>query len=574
MRGLLVVLLGVGALALFWRLSAWRNAVEARRSHNISPGDYVGPSSCAECHAQEYDRWSHHPHSRMNSNPAPQTVKADFANRRAKEPGGEALFETEGGAYYMSALRDGKRVRRFRVTRVVGSRFMQFFIGKQVEGPEPREHALYRVEQKLPYGYDFGTQRWMPQSYFDPGPPEYNALGKANFDPYAASDPYPWSGSCMPCHNTLPYLLRLAAPGRFGFPDADLHVDLARWLDAFSTEMSSARAAVTTHPLSLPDTLRLGPDNLVTMGISCEACHFGARDHVKDNERLPVFGPQSDVLQVSPADRRTSAELSRKNPYAVNHICAQCHCAPIANYPCGGGSSNSGEALDFLMGACASQLKCTMCHDPHQARGAEGHDDQREVAVCVTCHAKYAAPEAAARHAGHPASAKVTCLDCHMPRITQGLMQAVRTHQIGSPTDSRMYATGQPNACNLCHLDKSVSWTAHAIFEKWGKRVGLEPSWAPAYGGNLERPVGEVWLESRSLAPRLVAVQAYARSPLARRSLPLLWNLLEDPVPCVRLYSLTALDRLLGTKLEADYDVTGTPEQLKKEVTALRAKYP
>jgi hypothetical protein len=41
-----------------------------------------------------------------------------------------------------------------------------------------------------------------------------------------------------------------------------------------------------------------------------------------------------------------------------------------------------------------------------------------------------------------------------MPYTSYGLLKAMRSHTISSPTVAESVQTGRPNACNLCHLDK------------------------------------------------------------------------------------------------------------------------
>jgi hypothetical protein len=42
-----------------------------------------------------------------------------------------------------------------------------------------------------------------------------------------------------------------------------------------------------------------------------------------------------------------------------------------------------------------------------------------------------------------------------MPYTTYGLLKTIRSHQISSPSVKATLDTGRPNACNLCHLDKT-----------------------------------------------------------------------------------------------------------------------
>jgi hypothetical protein len=126
-------------------------------------------------------------------------------------------------------------------------------------------------------------------------------------------------------------------------------------------------------------------------------------------------------------------------------------------------------------------MSCFSCHTMHQA-----NDDARPVGewandqlaphatgngACVPCHAKLApavgAASAVDSHTHHAANSEgSSCYNCHMPFTTYGLLKTIRSHQISSPSVQATLATGRPNACNLCHLDKTLAWTAQNL-ERW-----------------------------------------------------------------------------------------------------------
>jgi hypothetical protein len=98
--------------------------------------------------------------------------------------------------------------------------------------------------------------------------------------------------------------------------------------------------------------------------------------------------------------------------------------------------------------------------DTHQvAAGMDGNG------ACLQCHAAIGTNLPA--HTKHrPASTGSSCYNCHMPYTTYGLLRALRSHQISSPTAAASIDTGRPNACNSCHLDKTLAWTSDYL-EKW-----------------------------------------------------------------------------------------------------------
>jgi predicted CXXCH cytochrome family protein len=239
----------------------------------------------------------------------------------------------------------------------------------------------------------------------------------------------------------------------------------------------------------------------------------------------------------------------------LNTICAQCHSTPSPRWPSGAATRNASEALDFAGSACAVRARCVDCHDPHVAGPGAGAPDQPEqVAACVGCHQPLAAPDAARAHGRHD-PAQVSCLDCHMPKIVQGVSEAVRSHRIGPPVDRGMLAAGAVNACNLCHLDRSITWTLFHLAQDFGRPLYAKAAWASAYDGRPGDPLGPIWLRSDDRARRLAAASAYARSPLGAAALGRLVAGLDHSVAFDRMWMLFAIEAVLGRPLgRAEYD--------------------
>ncbi len=533
---------------------------------NIHRRDYVGPEVCGSCHKEKYEAWRDHPHSAMNADATPGSVVGDFSGRRLAYGDGEVEFDRRDGHYTMTLLRRGELVRRFRVTRTVGSRLIQMYMGVQTEGPEPATDAVaYSAETKLPFAWWVRRKEWFPETYDElPPTPEYDAQGQVtkayDFVNRRGEGSHNWKANCIRCHNTYPYALRLRPGRRAGFPRADLRVT----------------KKLPPAPTDSNNWAIIEPNELITLGISCESCHFGGREHA-EADRPIRFLPSGEGLHFPKATPALIRE-ARDSPYVINGICRQCHSAvtPRPNYPDGSAIWGSREALDMDGGACVESIRCTDCHDPHQA-GPDtggGPDDPHHLRACVGCHPRYQDPKAAARHAGHPLDAEVSCLDCHMPRLVHGLQDIVRTHRISSPTDPRMYGTGAPNACNLCHLDKSVLWTLAQLKRTWGVDLPPDESWKPWYGGSLKGPAALRWLRHKLPIVRLVAADAFARSKRwGPAALPSVLGILEDVRPPNRLLGQLAVERILGRRLTpSEYSAYAPPAVRARQVAALRKR--
>jgi predicted CXXCH cytochrome family protein len=212
----------------------------------------------------------------------------------------------------------------------------------------------------------------------------------------------------------------------------------------------------------------------------------------------------------------------------------------------GGSHINSGEARDFLLGACSGSMSCTRCHDPH------GAGDERALralatpagnAVCTDCHRELLGRDALRAHAHHdPAGPAGSCVVCHMPRKNMGLDGTLtRYHRIGSPTDPARVLGDRPLECALCHSDRSVGDLVDAM-EKWWPvrypRQRLEELY-----GSLGANVIRATLERGKAHEQAVAIGVLGE----RRALdaaPLVARQLANEYPLVREWAKRALDSM------------------------------
>src|SRR5579862_2223162 len=173
---------------------------------NILREDYVGPDTCGKCHKENHFSWKQHPHSRMNMMADEQSVLGDFSGGSLSYADGEVFFRRQEGEFRMEYARQGKRVRTYKVTRTIGWRYLQEYVGVQIQGPEPAGDLLYTEETRLKFGYVLKDKRWLPQSYLDSpcDEAEYREDGRARYDPFEP-ERNPFNTRCIHCHNTYPY---------------------------------------------------------------------------------------------------------------------------------------------------------------------------------------------------------------------------------------------------------------------------------------------------------------------------------------------------------------------------------
>lgn len=236
---------------------------------------------------------------------------------------------------------------------------------------------------------------------------------------------------------------------------------------------------------------------------------------------------------------------------------------------------NSTEYSDALKGKCYSELTCIHCHDPHKPTGTQwSKSPEQDDVSCLKCHSNFNQPTARQQHTHHaPASSGDRCMNCHMPHINEGMQDVVRTHTIFSPTQADMIQQNQPNACNLCHLDKPIDWKLDQLKTWYGRTYDEQPI-AKNYpkrgsAGGLR------WLTQDHPATRLVAASAMARQG-TKWAIPGILEMLDDEYVMNRHFSQLALEKLLDKKLNEEFgywyyatkDERSDPiERIRKSIT-------
>jgi predicted CXXCH cytochrome family protein len=527
--------------------------------------DYVGSERCASCHAEIHAVWASSPMHQMTRLPGEARIRAPFDGSRFQFKEDSARFTQQGGERYVDIASPRFGDHRYRVTRVIGGRYREDFAGVEVDAGAGRATDLELI---LPVSYVFETASFRLKGYsvLVGERPGLRAGGV-------------WNQTCIFCHNTVPYfdavwgaLYGPGAPGYQGTVVDKILPSDRRWQFEVG-EPAALHAAIAAEVTAVGGTpppegappraalghgirelrARFGGSHLVEVGIGCEACHGGGREHAANPRLRPTFEPQTAFLTARPP---AGAAPSRAEQ--INRVCARCHQVLFTHYPFtwegglrksdapGGSSITSGEGRDFLLGGCARAMACTACHDPHGEDKRAALDRLATVAgntVCTGCHAPLAAPAALRAHAHHdPAGAGASCVGCHMPRKNMGLGYALtRYHRIGRPNDRTRVERDRPIECALCHADKTVAALVDTM-ERWWGRGYDRGALRELYGSLDVRPL------EATLARGKAHEQATALGALAaagqRGAVPAVARQLSHPYPLVRHYARRALAAL------------------------------
>jgi len=554
----------------------------ARRPRPSRDGGFVSSDACRACHPSEYASWHRSYHRSMTQVVTPETLLADWQGSVSVN-GLDYRLEREGDQYWVDMvdpeygavepslgnasasewrlLRGPNRTRRVRrrVLLSTGSHNQQVYW--MAAGDDRKLYAL-------PFTWLVAERRFIPyeDSFLAPEPEaEYTVV---------------WNEQCIKCHATGGQP-RLA-------PDGE-HFDTA----------------------------------VGELGIGCEACHGPAERHVQANrpawrryllyltgdddptivqpERLPaaraveVCGQCHGVL--GDASERLSAEWWRsgfgyragEELQATRRLVVRPAGPPVRDWLgdpehagrqffdsftwADGQIRTSGRDYNGLAASpCAGggELTCLSCHSMHESEPDDQLAAQRDGdQACLQCHTRYAAD--LERHTHHaPASSGSRCYNCHNPYTTYGLFKAIRSHTFGrSPSVSEDLEVGRPNACNLCHLDRTLAWTQERLASWYGAApVEIPPE-------HRERSAALLWLLRGDAGQRALlawhagwapALEASGRDWIA----PFLAELLVDDYAAVRFIAARSLKRLPGFEdLDADF-VADPRERAERREEVLR----
>ena len=426
---------------------------------------HIGSDACRKCHPRNHATWHASYHRTMTQLATDESVIGDFDDNKVRtEFDGQVYHLTrQNGRFFVEMENpglqpvDSKPIVKRPIVMTTGSHHMQVYwypMGRS------------RILSQLPLTWLKSEQRWIPRGMEFLAPTEHHV---------ATHHSGLWNTACINCHSTH----------------------------------GSARV----DPSNRMDT------QAVEFGISCEACHGPGESHVAAHRQETVDEDYEDWI-VDPAKLtpkrsaqvcgrchsvsfpRDYVETGRINDYGLGYrpgddlhatrfvarvneesaqYAVQMHVMPHASdyeawatqsFWSDGMVRISGREYNGLIESACYQrgaMSCTTCHVMHlpedDPRPLEewandqlklhGHDDQS----CLQCHDANEFENS--EHTHHSIESDGSrCMNCHMPYTTYGLMKAIRSHTITSPRTSESVQAGRPNACNLCHLDRTLDWSA------------------------------------------------------------------------------------------------------------------
>jgi predicted CXXCH cytochrome family protein len=527
-----IATLGIAAVIAVTVL-AMRPAYRGTRTGHADE-DYISSKNCVVCHAEHYASWARTYHSRMTQEARAESVQGDFErNNMFEYLGVRARMEKREGKFWMTlAFADG-HTQAYEIVRTVGSRRIEQYV--------TRQNGQYT---RLPLAYDLINRRWMSLngSFFYPD--------GDNFFQHQTT----WDGNCVFCHNVKAQP-NLDTGRRFNTEVAELGIACGACHGPAAAHAEEAGSPVTrmmwrwskTASTDIVQPLKLAPERSLMV---CGHCHgqrvpepMGRIQEILT--RGDPFNAGDDLSRFyRPVTRETVIERKDKdghdNPYSFASRFWADGSPRLTAYEYQGIT----RSKCFTAGEPGNRINCLTCHTMHSGdpRGMIT-DENRTNQPCLACHRQYAAAEALTRHTGHKSdSIGSECYTCHMPRVVYGVMTFHPTHDISNPQPQLTATASVPNACNLCHLDRSVNWAIRESKRLW-------PDWyravEPSPDAQFEMAEGPRMLFAGDALTRALAAEAMGgdgmMKPDPQWAGPFLVEAFGDNYPIVRFFSANGL---------------------------------
>ena len=135
-------------------------------------------------------------------------------------------------------------------------------------------------------------------------------------------------------------------------------------------------------------------------------------------------------------------------------------------------------------------------------------------------------------------------------------------------TDDRMFISGGPNACNLCHVDKPIDWTLKFLDEWYNTKI--DDSKFFLHYAFRAGPTAKGWLKHSDQAVRLVGAESLIQQR-ADWAIADLVEMLDDDFMINRQFTSRGLQDFLGVKLkDYGYEFYMQSEQRRQPIERIR----
>lgn len=485
---------------------------------------YVGSDACRRCHVSEHEAWYHSFHRTMTQVATAETVAAPDGDSGATQFGQRFSIERRGDEVY--AVDDASERK---IVLITGSHHMQvYWLGERWGDISQLPRVYLLGNENYPIEGGEWIDRW--HAFVQPAPDG------------ADDERGRWNMICYQCH---------ATNGRPADP-----VDGTTWVSEFGISCEACHGPGEEHVATAstrggrdvvnPSRLPAAEANLV-----CGYCHSarGLHDPIRVR-RPPVPGGgepwQRDGFGFRPGMSEFVDLTLEANPRWSEEDYAGTYWNDGHVYIGGREYHGVTSSPCYQHDDEERKLTCFSCHqlhrdddDPRELRAWA--DDQLKPGLrtsnraCTQCHSEFEEDEVLVAHTHHSReSGGSRCYNCHMNPANYVLLKAVRDHAIRSPSVAHTLETGRPNACNQCHLDRTLEWSARRLHDWYGHEV------PELTAEQREVAASILWTTKGNPLQRALVAWSFGWDEAQRASgtdwmIPVAVELTDDPVDAIRL---------------------------------------
>ncbi len=545
---------------------------------------FVTSNACRDCHPNQHRSWEETYHRTMTQEATPSSVQGQFDSKMIKVGGYPCIPVRQGDKFFMTVVHPGwdeQEIKAGRdpqatplppaimyaVDRVIGSHHQQVYLSRGEDG----------AYHTLPLVWSIKDRRWITRKASFLADPRPNFFHKTK----------QWNNGCIFCHNTGP------EPG----------------LEQQAFEGGKSRFIWNSQ--------------VAELGIACEACHGPGGHHMQHQQAL-AMNPSETSSAPSDPHIVNPRKLTKEQSILT---CARCHGKMIAkkefDRQClmDGDFFRAGEwdfvkkydipsrdqdkpfeesadgkyfwsdgtprttALEYqgtLLSPCYQQgeMTCLSCHSMHNAPANDqlrfGENNQLAFAeqnrACTQCHTQFQDNAHLSQHTHHATdSSGSLCYNCHMPFQAYSLLKRVRSHRISTPTATATLESGIPNACNQCHVDRSLEWTNQTLADWKGSEPEALQNPHPGLSSTAVHAVAGNALQRALAIEQLGAEENFQLAGVPWRA-RLLLESLDDPYEANRYLAYQALQKMPGFDTFR-FDYIGPETERAKQISEARQRW-
>ena len=372
--------------------------IAEQQAKAVNAAHYVGSQACQSCHKDEYARWSKTRMAHVVTDPAqhPEVVIPDFS-----KPDPLVKFTVKD------------------VALVYGTKWKQRYFHKVGDDYFP-----------YPVQWDIANKKWLAYHVPDKGGDWWAPLYP---DPAGDNSGRPTGPLCDGCHSV------------------NYNID-TKTMTEWNVGCEKCHGAGSAHVANPARNNILNParQNYVDANDTCIQCH---------SQGQPLSNPIKGKTYDWPVGYHAGLKLAdfwKLEDHKLGEL-------SFTHFPDGTAHKNRMQGNDFVQSLMYTRgVTCFSCHDPH---GTDNVGMVRKPAyLCQSCHVpggandpQEASIEARTHHAAGSAGSQ--CIACHMPLVEQTVANInVASHTFHFITPGQTDSQKIPNACNLCHKDKTTAW--------------------------------------------------------------------------------------------------------------------